>query len=56
MVFPMHRQRGDRYQVERLLKYTDTLIMLEFIDEDSRSRIQDRICQVDFVIGGLVAR
>ena len=50
-----NRVPGTPYSLEKLLVYTDNPLIPEFIDEDSWTRIQDRLRRVDFIIGGIVA-
>jgi hypothetical protein len=44
-----------RYNLEKLLVYEDEgRAVSEFVDEDSWTRIRDRIRRIDFIIGGMV--
>jgi hypothetical protein len=43
------------YNTEKLLVYSDDVDISEFVDEDSWTRIKDRIRRIDLIIGGMVA-
>lgn len=44
-----------RYNTEKLLVYSDDADIAEFVDEDSWTRIKDRMRRIDLIIGGMVA-
>ncbi len=47
--------RRHRYNTEKLLVYSDDADISEFVDEDSWTRIKDRMRRIDLIIGGMVA-
>ena len=43
------------YNTEKLLVYSDDADISEFVDEDSWTKIKDRMRRIDLIIGGMVA-
>jgi hypothetical protein len=44
-----------RYNTENILVYSDDADIAGFVDEDSWTRIKDRMRRIDLIIGGMVA-